>query len=94
MQIDGAAGAIVRQRLIAAEQQLQSVISLRQLALPSGDIGAGALDHPPRLLQRQHGSAPGQQLFFNERVRLLIVLQGIVGHLQLRCRQPLVEVAL
>ena len=94
MQVHGAAGAIVRQMLIAAEQQLQGVIGLRQLALTFGDIGAGAFDHAARLFQRQHGGAPGQQLFFNEGVRLLIVLQGVVGHLQLRCRQPLVEVAL
>ena len=33
-------------------------------------------------------------VFFNEGVRLLIVLQGVVGHLQLRRRQPLVEAAL
>ena len=74
MQIDGAAGAIIRQMLVAAEQQLQGVIGLRQLALTFGDIGTGALDHPARLLQRQHGGASGQQLFFNEGVRLLIVL--------------------
>ena len=46
--------------LVAPQQQLQSVVGLRQFAFTFGNIGTGAFDDPAGLLQRQDIGAAGR----------------------------------
>lgn len=80
--------------LVAPQQQLQSVVGLRQFAFTFGNIGTGAFDDPAGLLQCQDIGAAGQQLFLDKGVGTLLVLQRLLRHLQLSPGQALVEIAL
>lgn len=92
--IAGVHSAVARQSAIGAEEQLQSIVGLRQLPLSFGNLCLRAFDLSPGLFQRQHVGAPRRQLVLNERIRLPVIFQRFPRDAQLFIRQLLVEIAL